>query len=177
MLPAFDYAEAVETHVPAPAERAFEAALAVTIGEMRLSTVLMAIRGLPRSIRQRRLPRWGSDRPFWGELARAPGFVALCEPRDGYGAVGYVGRPWKPAAEARQLTVDEFGAFDEPGWAKVVMDLSARDAPGGSVLRTETRIHLTDERARRAFARYWAIVRFGSNAIRRDWLRAARRRA
>jgi hypothetical protein len=42
---------------------------------------------------------------------------------------------------------------------------------------TETRIHLTDEAARRAFGRYWLVVRLGSGAIRRDWLRAARRHA
>ena len=40
-------------------------------------------------------------------------------------------------------------------------------ADGGASLRTEARIHLTDGEARRACGRYWALVRFGSNAIRR----------
>jgi hypothetical protein len=163
--------------VAASPERAFEAALAVTVREMRLSAALLTIRGLPGLVRQRRLPRWGSNRPFWAQLVRTPGFLTLLEPRDGYAAFGYVGRPWKAAAQACQLTAGEFGAFDEPGWAKVVMDLSASPTANGSLLRTETRIHLTDEGARRAFGRYWMLVRFGSNAVRKDWLRAARRRA
>jgi hypothetical protein len=57
------------------------------------------------------------------------------------------------------------------------MDLSPTASRGGALPRTETRIHLTDEGARRAFGRYWAVVRYGSNALRWDWLRAARRRA
>jgi hypothetical protein len=149
----------------------------VTVGEMRLSAALLTIRGLPGFLRQRRLPRWGSDRPFWAQLERTPGFLTLVEPHEQYAAFGYVGRPWKPAAEARALTAEQFAVFDEPGWAKVVMDLSASPAADGSLLRTETRIHLTDEHARRAFGRYWMLVRLGSNAVRRDWLRAARRRA
>jgi hypothetical protein len=176
-LPVFDYSEVVAGDVAASPERAFEAALAVTVREMRLSAALLTIRGLPGLVSQRRVPRWGSDRPFWAQLARTPGFLALLEPHDGYAAFGYVGRPWKAAAPSRELTAGEFGAFDEPGWAKVVMDLSASPAANGSLLRTETRIHLTDERARRAFGRYWTLVRFGSNAVRKDWLRAARRRA
>jgi hypothetical protein len=176
-LASVDYAEEVEAHVAAPPARAFEAALAVTVNEMRLSALLMTLRGLPGVILQRRLPRWGSTGAFWEQLLREPGFTALREADDGYAALGYVGRPWKPTGEGRNVPAEEFAAFDEPGWAKVVMDLSANPAPQGSLLRTETRIHLTDAQARRAFARYWLVVRFGSNAIRRDWLRAARRRA
>jgi hypothetical protein len=172
-----DYAEAVEARVAAPPDRAFEAALAVTMSEVWLSSALLMLRGLPRILRRRRLPRWGSSRPFWDQLLREPGFTSLRQPRDGYAAFGYVGRPWKPAAEARDVPAHEFAEFAEPGWAKVVMDLRASPAQGGALLRTETSIHLTDEHARRAFARYWAIVRFGSNAVRRDWLRAAVRRA
>jgi hypothetical protein len=162
--------------MPAPPERAFEGALAVTVSEMRLSAALLTLRGLPGMLRRGRLPRWGSDHPFWEQLLREPGFTALVEPHDSYAAFGYVGRPWKPAAEGRNVSAEEFAGFHEPGWAKVVMDLVAIPAPGGAVLRTETRILLTDEHARRAFGRYWALVRFGSNAVRRDWLRAARRR-
>ena len=176
-LASVDYAEAVEAHVPAPPARAFEAALAVTVNEMRLSALLVTLRGLPGLIIKRRLPRWGSSHAFWDQLLREPGFTELGEAHDGYAAFGYVGRPWKPTGEGRNVSADEFAAFDEPGWAKVVMDLSATPGPEGSLLRTETRIHLTDEHARRAFSRYWTVVRFGSNVIRRDWLRAARRRA
>jgi hypothetical protein len=177
LLEAFDYTESVEAHVPAPAERAFEAALTVPVRELRLSLALLTLRALPTVVLERRLPRWGFDESFWAQLLRMPGFTPLVEPHDGYAALGYVGRPWTPTGDGRDISAAEFAGFDEPGWAKVVMDLTATAAGGGSLLRTETRIRLTDEHARRAFGRYWAVVRFGSNAIRRDWLRAARRRA
>ena len=38
---------------------------------------------------------------------REPGFLVLVEPRDGFAAVGYVGRPWKPAAEGLDLASAE----------------------------------------------------------------------
>jgi hypothetical protein len=179
LLPRWHFDEAVETRVAAPAMRAFEAALDVSAREMALSSMLLMIRGLPGMVTRRRLPRLGSADPFWGQLVREPGFLALIEPRPAYAAFGYVGRPWKLSGERVQVveSADEFAAFDQPGFAKVVMDLSARRDGPGSILRTETRIHLTDEEARRAFARYWFVVRLGSIAIRKDWFRAARRRA
>ena len=41
----------------------------------------------------------------------------------------------------------------------------------------EPRVHATDTAARRAFARYWTVIRPGSGFIRRMWLRAIKRRA
>lgn len=45
------------------------------------------------------------------------------------------------------------------------------------VLSTETRVWLTDARARRRFRAYWLVVRPFSGLVRRSWLAAARRRA
>jgi hypothetical protein len=47
----------------------------------------------------------------------------------------------------------------------------------GDTLSTETRVQLTDDRSKRAFARYWLVVRPFSGVIRRFWLRAIARRA
>lgn len=44
-------------------------------------------------------------------------------------------------------------------------------------LTTETRVLLTDERSRRAFGRYWLLIRPFSGLIRRRWLAAIVRRA
>ena len=46
-----------------------------------------------------------------------------------------------------------------------------------SRLITETRIHATDDAARRRFAVYWRIIHPGSDIIRRAWLDAIRKRA
>jgi hypothetical protein len=53
--------------------------------------------------------------------------------------------------------------------------MNMRAEPGK--LTTETRVRCTDERSRRAFARYWYVIRPFSGLVRRSWLRAARRRA
>jgi len=47
----------------------------------------------------------------------------------------------------------------------------------GEMALTETRVAVEDRSARRRFAVYWAVIRFGSGLIRRDLLRAVRRRA
>lgn len=48
---------------------------------------------------------------------------------------------------------------------------------GGILLTTETRVAVEDPGARRRIAVYWAVIRVGSGLIRRDVLRAVRRRA
>ena len=47
----------------------------------------------------------------------------------------------------------------------------------GTTLSTETRVLATDEASRRAFRRYWLVIRPFSGLIRRVWLRAIRQRA
>jgi hypothetical protein len=49
--------------------------------------------------------------------------------------------------------------------------------PGGTLLRTETRMLATDPRTRRAFAVYWFFICAGSGAIRREVLRIVAHRA
>jgi hypothetical protein len=143
---------------------------------MPLSLVLMTVRGLPLLL-SRRL-RFELRKPAWEQLTGLPGFMILDESADDYLAAGYVGKPWKLRSEGDRLVeAGQFAEFDEPGYAKVVMDFSARPEGAGARLRTETRIHLTDEDSRRAFGRYWRIVSAGSRLIRIEWLRAARRRA
>ena len=51
------------------------------------------------------------------------------------------------------------------------------EVQGGTRILTETRVDTTDPLAHRCFAAYWQFIRVGSAAIRRDWLRAIKRRA
>jgi hypothetical protein len=44
-------------------------------------------------------------------------------------------------------------------------------------LTTETRVLLTDDGSRRAFRRYWLVIRPFSGVIRRRWLAAIVRRS
>ncbi|MBA2384269.1 MAG: hypothetical protein H0V68_06355 [Actinobacteria bacterium] len=73
--------------------------------------------------------------------------------------------------------MDDFVGVDEPGWAKMALDLRARRDGDGSVLETETRVYLTDGASRHRFAAYWVVIRPFSGLVRRSWLKAARRHA
>ena len=66
-----------------------------------------------------------------------------------------------------------FAEFATPGWAKIVANFRVSEGE----LTTETRVLLTDERSRRAFGRYWLLIRPFSGLIRRRWLAAIVRRA
>jgi len=167
----------VTAKVAAAPEQAFEAVMTVSASEMPLASGLFLMRMLPASRRQRAAAAAGRKRPLIDALMGTPGFLHLEGPEGNWGAFGYVGKPWTLRGGARRLTREEYEAFDEPGYAKVATDFVATADGAGSLLSTTTRIHLTDEQARRAFRRYWLAVKWGSWAVRKDWLRAARRRA
>ena len=113
--------------------------------------------------------------------ARSPsgarGFVLLAERPDEL-VVGVVGRFWGRSAASWGVYRDEFAAFARAGLREGGDRLPRwSTAPGGSCSRTETRI-VVHRRGRAAhFGRYWRVVHPGSALIRREWLRAIRRRA
>ena len=93
--------------------------------------------------------------------------------------VGTFGRFWtlreKQNMEAPR-DLEEFQAFDRPGWAKGAMTLRVEPRDdGSSTLVTETRVLCMDERSRRRFAPYWALIIHFSGWIRRDLLRGIAR--
>jgi len=88
-----------------------------------------------------------------------------------------VGRFWQPSSGVRRIQAAEFERFAEPGTAKAAFNLLVERDGGRTRIVTETRIATPDERSRRSFSRYWRVIQPGSALIRRDWLRAIRRRA
>ena len=153
-LPSYDVRSVYAIDVDAPPDRALAAALAVTPSEAPLLRALFALRGL----------RSPAALPVWEAMAR------VFTPVDATTYVA-VGQPWHLMRRPRRG--EDFAAFSEPGWAKLAMDWRAQDGR----LVTETRVLLTDDGARRAFRRYWLVVRPFSALVRRSWLKAAKRRA
>jgi hypothetical protein len=88
-----------------------------------------------------------------------------------------IGRFWTADGGVLPVSAEGFGAFEEPGFAKAVVNFHVREVDGDTLLTTETRIRGTDDSATRTFRRYWRVVMPGSAAIRRAWLRAIRKRA
>jgi hypothetical protein len=108
-------------------------------------------------------------RPRGGLLAdvRALGWGVLAEVPDHEIVVGAVTRPWEANGVFRALPLEEFAAFDAPGYVKIVGTLRA-DPVGvhESLFSTETRVVSTDAAARARFRRYWSCFSPGMILIR-----------
>jgi hypothetical protein len=176
-LPEYDVNEVHSTRVAAPPGAVLAAVRAVTAREVPLLVLLMALRRLPAAVLRRRLPPVGRalDAPILDQFTRG-GFLLLADRPDELVA-GVVGRFWTADGGIHRLGATEFAGFEEPGFAKAVVNFHAGAVPGGTLLTTETRIRCTDEASRHSFRRYWRVVMPGSAAIRRAWLRAIRKRA
>lgn len=97
-------------------------------------------------------------------------------------ALGVAGKFWKPVITWRRVEADDFAAFDEPGFGKLVMAVSV--APYGAhrtALTVHTRVRMSDPESWLKFRRYWRIARpaIGSvhTALIRTMAAKARERA
>jgi hypothetical protein len=105
----------------------------------------------------------------WRVLAEAPGREIV---------VGAVTRPWEANVTFRALPPDEFAAFREPNYVKIVWTLRADPiGEAQSWFRTETRAVATDAASRAKFRLYWAFTSPGISMIRRLSLGPLKREA
>ncbi|MDH4176447.1 MAG: DUF2867 domain-containing protein [Thermoleophilia bacterium] len=157
ILPEPHWRERHARTVAATPEQAVQAMLgapAIPDGAVRL---LFALRGLR-----------GTGRPV-GATLEAMAFQLLHDSPDEvvYAAAG---TPWRPRGGLRPFMAARAGDV------RIGVDVRAEPAGAGrSVLSTETRVHAVDDEARRAFGRYWRVIRPYSGLIRRRWLQAAAR--
>jgi hypothetical protein len=138
--------------------RALAAVREVTFAQLPLTRTLFRLRGLPSSAPTVWEAMIGIE---FGETRESAHELVLAG----------VGQPWRLRTGLR--AGDDFASFNEPGYAKMAISVAAR----AGRLETETRVLLTDAASRRRFRAYWLVVRPFSGLIRREWLRAAVRRA
>ena len=178
LMPEWEVREFHETSVAVPPAVAFTAARAVTAPEVRLFLPLMALRLLPAAFSRRGIAV--DLRAPLIDLFVRNGFVLLDELPGRELVLGAAGRFWLPGGgepPEHLRTAADFERFDEPGYAKGIVNLLVEPAGARSRVSTETRVACTDAHARRSFRRYWRLVHPGSALIRRSWLAAIRRRA
>ena len=158
LLPNYDHNEVHTVDVEAGAESAMAAFLATPAAPDGVTRLLFRLRGLrPNGTIVEALTRLG-----FTVLQQEPTQVVL----------GVAGRPWTRGGEMHDF------ADARPGDVRVAVEVRATPIDGRRcVVSTETRIQATDVASRRAFARYWRVVRPFSGLIRRRWLRAAARSA
>ena len=106
------------------------------------------------------------------------GWDVLAEVPDREIVVGAYTQPWHEHVTFRPLPPEEFAAFSEPGYVKIVWTLAAEPAgPGESWFVTRTRVAATDAESRKKFRRYWAPMSAGIILIRYAGLPLVRKQA
>jgi hypothetical protein len=158
-LPTFDVTEAAHTIVRADRPTTFAAARDLDFLRVRtpLLTSAMWVRGLPA-----RLVHRADDVPPTLVLSEEtmPGWLLLGERPGDEIAFGAVGVFWHPQIEWHEIDRDDFASFAEPGFGKIACNFSVRPyGDAASLLSYECRTATTDTASRRAFARYWRVVR------------------
>ena len=190
-LPAYDISDAVATTADADLATAWQALLEVDLlavgREAPLVGVLGALRMLPEVVGNLVHGEWPEKPPEsmrLRDMASTPmgegGWIMLGERPQEELALGLVGKFWRPVIEFAKIeTADEFRAFDEPGYAKTIYNLSVSPLePGRTLLTGLMRTATTDEHARRWFRRYWAFgVGSGAHILVGGLLDSVRRAA
>ncbi|MDP4511606.1 SRPBCC family protein [Nonomuraea turcica] len=169
LIPRPDAAERHSIVINAPRERVWDALTHLRSSDVRLAKPLFAARAL--------VSRSRGGRPHPGMSA----FTLLAEDPGREVVLGTVGQWWRlgRAEDTPSITTaGDFDAFDRPGYAKGTFSFVLEEAGSGRVrLVTETRVLATSSAARRAFLRYWAVIRLGSGLVRHIILSAVRARA
>jgi hypothetical protein len=166
-LPAAEFTEFHDIVIDAPAEHTWAALSTTTWTDLWLTRPLVMLRGLrpAKPDTTRSLLEGGPVVPLYREPGR-------------YAAGGRIARPWKPRPEPGPAvaTLDDLAAPVTGSWLKYGVDFRLHDLPGGRTrLSTFTLCEPTDDGARRAFGRYWMLIRPFSGLIRRDVLHAVAR--
>lgn len=177
-LPTFDQHNHHVTMIRASPDQVHAALQTVTMDELPISRLLMAIRALPGRLTTRGRASGTLHRPVL-HLLTSRNFASLADEPGVEMVVGLISQPWKLRGGAAHRIVDarDFVAFSQPGFTKVAMNFSFHPVDGSTRVATETRILATDPDTRTRFRRYWRVVRIGSGIIRWDLLRAIKRRA
>ena len=165
MLPDADVEIAEHRIVDAGPARTYEAARAGDFLTVRtpLLDASMWVRGLPARLKGEPQPEIAAmrlDDALAGGDMGLPGWMILGEERGRELAFGAVGRFWQPEIEWREVPVEDFRDFDEPGWGKIAANFSVV-AYGAhrSLLTYACRVATNDTDSRRRFGRYWTLVR------------------
>jgi len=174
-MPDYEVRECHQARVAAPAAVTFASARGLELHRSPL------IRGVFRARELVMGATAARDRapqgPFLEEVLTL-GWRILAEDPDREIVIGAVTQPWAADVVFRGVPPEEFAAFDEAGYVKIVWTLAAAPlGPRDSLFRTETRAIATDPDSRARFRRYWTLVSPGIRLIRRETLRLMKREA
>ena len=169
----YDVVERHQIRVAAPADITMAAAREQDLLRVPLIRAIFRAREIAMGATPGELPPRGilatTQALGWGVLADVPGREIV---------VGAITRPWEANVTFQALPPEEFAAFAQPGFVKIVWTLRADPLDREtSIFRTETRAVATDAEARAYFRAYWAFASPGIALIRRLSLPPLKREA
>lgn len=158
--------EVIEQHsvrVDAPPAVTYEAARSYDMSASRLAHLLFDARAFVMGVK----PLPYEPPKHFVDAMKQVGWVILDEKPGQEIIFGTLAQPWIADAAFRTIPADEFTTFNEPGYVKILFNISVE--PDG-LLQTETRVITTDAEARKRFRKYWALVNPGVKLIRIELL-------
>ncbi len=163
-LPEYDFSETHDIRIRATAETVFRALNEVDLCESAMIRWLFRLRGMPtRKMTLREMQRLR--------------FEVLGESENRELLLGLAGRFWTIKGDLQKINSQNFREFNEKGFAKAVWNFSLDEAEGETRLTTETRIKCLDAESRKKFGFYWTLIQPFSALIRKEILKAIKRRA
>jgi hypothetical protein len=163
-LSQYDVAKRYQIDIQASVEAVYPTVRQLDFGNSALIRWLFKFRGLPQDCSNL-------------EGLKKTGFVILAEEPPREMVLGLVGRFWRLAGDIQNIEVQEFQAFNRPGYAKAVWNFSLQPADENITrLSTETRICCTDKISLRKFRFYWYFIGPFSGFIRKEILKAIKRK-
>lgn len=161
LLPKYDFCKRHELFVPASPEKVYEAYKQVDFSDSQVVDILMRIRGL----------KGKGSKNFIHDH-----FRVYYDDRKEV-VLGIVAQPWKYRGNLRSMSLPDFIAFEEAGWAKILWNFTFEEKEGGTLLGTETRILCTDPTSLWKFRIYWSVVAPLSGWTRHAMLKLIKQKA
>ena len=178
-LPDPDAAERHVIDVAAPPDAVLDALWHTDIAGP-VARAMLALRMLPAALRgsstARRRIQGLRTRPVTLRDIVADGFAVLGEVPNGV-VLGLTGRFWALSGGTVRTDPATWAAGPPAGMAQAAWSFTVEPRGDGTRLVTETRVRCADAASRRAFRRYWLVVRPGSGLLRRLILRRIRNAA
>jgi hypothetical protein len=170
-LPEYEVEELFETRINAPASLSFAAAESMSLNASPLIRGIFGAREL--------LLGAASAKPFPSggvvEQMRAMGWGVLSATPQREIVLGAVTQPWNTDVVFRALPPEQFAAFHEPDFVKILVTIGALPIDSAtSRLQIGTYVATTDSEARTRFRRYWAVFSPGILLIRAIALNAVK---
>ncbi|MEP7064543.1 MAG: hypothetical protein ABI889_00790 [Gemmatimonadota bacterium] len=173
-LPDYEVQELFQAQVEAPAPLTLATAQAMGLDESPVIRTIFRVRELMLGgVASTPLPTGGVV-----EQMRAMGWGVLRSTPQREIILGAVTQPWNRDVVFRALPPDQFAAFHEPQFVKIVVTIAATPVDSGtSTLQIGTYATTTDPHARARFRRYWAVFSPGILLIRAIVLSAVKHEA